>query len=244
MLALQQDVAGAIAREIRATLATDGAPAVGSASVDPARPRSVFERPRSGLPATTSRRLPRRSGCSSRRFGSTRRSPKRGARWPQRTRSVASGVRRLARDRPARARGDHARARAGRLELRSLRHSRQHQHGLRLGLDGGRARAETQHRHGAGQRAGAPELMRCCCRRSAVFPRRWRKASSSSGSIPLRRSLSALGRAQYRARQFDAAIVSFNQAIALDRTYVPNYARLADVYHRARPIRRCAALAG
>jgi tetratricopeptide (TPR) repeat protein len=41
---------------------------------------------------------------------------------------------------------------------------------------------------------------------------------------------SALGRAQYRARQFEAAMGALSKVIALDRTYAPNYARLADVY--------------
>src|SRR5207253_2353438 len=41
---------------------------------------------------------------------------------------------------------------------------------------------------------------------------------------------SQLGRARYRARQFDAAIQAFNEGIAMDPTYGPNYARLADVY--------------
>jgi len=39
---------------------------------------------------------------------------------------------------------------------------------------------------------------------------------------------SALGRAQYRAGQFDAAIGALNQAIVLDRTYGPNYALRED----------------
>jgi serine/threonine-protein kinase len=43
-------------------------------------------------------------------------------------------------------------------------------------------------------------------------------------------TLSSLGRARYRARQFDGAIEAFNEGIALDHAYVPNYARLADVY--------------
>jgi len=41
---------------------------------------------------------------------------------------------------------------------------------------------------------------------------------------------STIGRSQYRARQFDASIQSFRQAMALDPAYGPNYARLADVY--------------
>lgn len=41
---------------------------------------------------------------------------------------------------------------------------------------------------------------------------------------------SSLGRALYRARQQEKAIDAFNQAIALDPMYGPNYARLADVY--------------
>jgi eukaryotic-like serine/threonine-protein kinase len=43
-------------------------------------------------------------------------------------------------------------------------------------------------------------------------------------------ALSQLGRARYRARQFDGAIEAFHEAIALDPTHGPNYARLADVY--------------
>ena len=42
--------------------------------------------------------------------------------------------------------------------------------------------------------------------------------------------MSLVGRTRYRARQFDAAIDAFDASIALDRTYGPNYARLADVY--------------
>ena len=43
-------------------------------------------------------------------------------------------------------------------------------------------------------------------------------------------ALSSLGRARYRARQFDAAIGDFKEVIALDPAYAPAYARLADVY--------------
>jgi tetratricopeptide (TPR) repeat protein len=43
-------------------------------------------------------------------------------------------------------------------------------------------------------------------------------------------AVSTLGRARYRARQFDQAIKDFQEAIALDPTYGPSYARLADVY--------------
>jgi eukaryotic-like serine/threonine-protein kinase len=42
--------------------------------------------------------------------------------------------------------------------------------------------------------------------------------------------LSSLGRARYRARQFDAAISDLKDVIALDPAYTPAYARLADVY--------------
>jgi serine/threonine protein kinase/tetratricopeptide (TPR) repeat protein len=44
------------------------------------------------------------------------------------------------------------------------------------------------------------------------------------------RAISVVGRARYRAGQFDGAIEAFNEAIALDPSYGPNYARLADVY--------------
>lgn len=43
-------------------------------------------------------------------------------------------------------------------------------------------------------------------------------------------ALSSLGRARYRARQFDGAIEAHRESIALDPGYLPNYARLADVY--------------
>jgi tetratricopeptide (TPR) repeat protein len=43
-------------------------------------------------------------------------------------------------------------------------------------------------------------------------------------------ALSTLGRTQYRARMFPEAIESFRQSIALDPSYIANYARLADVY--------------
>jgi serine/threonine-protein kinase len=43
-------------------------------------------------------------------------------------------------------------------------------------------------------------------------------------------ALSSLGRARYRAQQFDTAIGDFKDGIALDPAYAPNYARLADVY--------------
>lgn len=43
-------------------------------------------------------------------------------------------------------------------------------------------------------------------------------------------TLSALGRARYRARMFDEAIEAFKQSIALDPAYIANYARIADVY--------------
>jgi TolB-like protein/Tfp pilus assembly protein PilF/predicted Ser/Thr protein kinase len=41
---------------------------------------------------------------------------------------------------------------------------------------------------------------------------------------------SSLGRAQYRSRQFVASLDTFKHAIDLDRSYIPNYARIADVY--------------
>jgi tetratricopeptide (TPR) repeat protein len=41
---------------------------------------------------------------------------------------------------------------------------------------------------------------------------------------------STVGRALYRARRFDTAIDALRQAIALDPAYIPPYARLADVY--------------
>jgi len=41
---------------------------------------------------------------------------------------------------------------------------------------------------------------------------------------------SQVGRARYRARQFDGAIQAFLEGIAADPNYGPNYARLADVY--------------
>jgi TolB-like protein/predicted Zn-dependent protease len=44
------------------------------------------------------------------------------------------------------------------------------------------------------------------------------------------RTVSLVGRAKYRARQFDAAIEAHNTSIAMDPTYGPNYARLADVF--------------
>jgi TolB-like protein/Flp pilus assembly protein TadD len=43
-------------------------------------------------------------------------------------------------------------------------------------------------------------------------------------------AISQVGRARYRARQFDTAIEAFNEAIAFDPSHGPNYARLADVY--------------
>jgi eukaryotic-like serine/threonine-protein kinase len=43
-------------------------------------------------------------------------------------------------------------------------------------------------------------------------------------------SISQVGRTRYRARQFDGAIDAFHEAIAVDPSYGPNYARLADVY--------------
>jgi serine/threonine-protein kinase len=43
-------------------------------------------------------------------------------------------------------------------------------------------------------------------------------------------AVSTLARARYRARQFDQAIIDFQESIALDPTYGPTYARLADVY--------------
>jgi eukaryotic-like serine/threonine-protein kinase len=43
-------------------------------------------------------------------------------------------------------------------------------------------------------------------------------------------AVSVVGRTKYRARQFDAAIADYTSSIALDPTYSPNYARLADVY--------------
>jgi tetratricopeptide (TPR) repeat protein len=42
--------------------------------------------------------------------------------------------------------------------------------------------------------------------------------------------LSSLGRARYRARQFEGAIEAHRESIALDPAFLPNYARLADVY--------------
>ncbi|MBI3401839.1 MAG: protein kinase [Acidobacteria bacterium] len=41
---------------------------------------------------------------------------------------------------------------------------------------------------------------------------------------------SQLARLYYRARQFDQAIAAFYDSMDLDRQYLPNYARLADVY--------------
>ena len=108
VLALQQDVAGAIAREIRATLASDGTPVPIPHRVDPAA-HDLYLKGHDLCTGSTSRRLLRRSDCSRRPFGSTRRSPKRGPHWPQRTRSVGSGCDGLSSDRPARARRSHAR---------------------------------------------------------------------------------------------------------------------------------------
>jgi len=48
---------------------------------------------------------------------------------------------------------------------------------------------------------------------------------------PLSASMrSQVARIHYRARRFDDAIRLFHESIELDRTYLPNYARLADVY--------------
>ena len=58
--------------------------------------------------------------------------------------------------------------------------------------------------------------------REAELEQRLDPASASSASV--------VGRARYRARQFAPAIEAFQQAIALDPTHVPAYARLADVY--------------
>jgi tetratricopeptide (TPR) repeat protein len=53
----------------------------------------------------------------------------------------------------------------------------------------------------------------------------WRKLDPAS---PL--AASAVGRTRYRAGRFESAIDVFREAIAIDPTYGPNYARLADVY--------------
>jgi serine/threonine-protein kinase len=53
----------------------------------------------------------------------------------------------------------------------------------------------------------------------------WRKLDPAS---PL--AASAVGRTRYKARRFESAIDAHRESIAIDPTYGPNYARLADVY--------------
>ncbi len=230
ILALQRDVAGAIAREIRATLVTDGAGASVARSVDPAahdlylKGRELVYRFNEESIAQAIKLL------------------------EEATRIEPTFAEALA----ALAAAHHERGIWGAVDSR-VTGSRAHEAITRaLALDSSSSEAYATLGNismvydwdwTAAERALkrsielAPGNARAHQNYAVLLQALRRPTESVAEGIVQQRldpsstlAWSALARIQYRARQFDAALDTFAHSIALDPSYVPNYARVADVY--------------
>ena len=220
VLALQHDVAEAIAREIGATLATDGTPSPVPHRVDPA----AHDLNLKGHELVYRYNEPSIAQAIGLLEEAIRIDPTFADAWTALAAAHSErglGGCRLASDGRTRARGDRARAGAWTARVRRPTPCwatsawctswdwTASERAVKRSIDLAPGNMQA-HRLPLSAVSGPPPVPEAV---AAVVQQRLDPASSLTSS--------ALGRAQYRAGQFDAAIGAFNQAMVLDRTYGP-----------------------